>query len=66
MYKIPLIGSQCDRVGVILQHMEKRTRPFFDRFTATQDRPLSFQVVTMVLVSIILLLALSCLIARLF
>ena len=46
--------------------MEKRTRPFFDRFTATQDRPLTFQITTIVLVSLILLLAISCLIARLF
>jgi hypothetical protein len=46
--------------------MEKRTRPFFDRFTATQDRPLTFQVVTIVLVLLILMLAITCFIARLF
>jgi hypothetical protein len=44
--------------------MEKRTRPFFDRFTATQDRPLPFQITTIVLVLLILLLAITCLIIR--
>lgn len=34
--------------------MEKRTSPFFDRFTATQGRPRTFQVVTIIIVLLIL------------
>lgn len=34
--------------------MEKRTQPFLDRFTATQDRPLTFQVITIILVLLFL------------
>lgn len=34
--------------------MEKRTQPFFDKFTATQGRPRTFQVVTILIVLLIL------------
>lgn len=34
--------------------MEKRTQPFFDRFTATQGRPRTFRVVTIIIVLLIL------------
>ena len=36
--------------------MEKRTHSFFDRFTATQGRPRTFQVVTIIIVLLILVL----------
>lgn len=45
--------------------MEKRTPPFLDRFTATQDRPKTFQVITIILVLLILLSAATGIIARL-
>jgi hypothetical protein len=45
--------------------MEKRTQPFFDRFTATQDRPKTFQVFTIILFLLIVLSAATGIIARL-
>ena len=45
--------------------MEKRTPPFFDRFIATQDRPKTFQVFTIILVLLIVLSAATGFIARL-
>lgn len=34
--------------------MEKRTQHFFDKFTATQGRPRTFQIVTILIVVLIL------------
>ena len=45
--------------------MEKRTQPFLDRFTATQNRPKTFQVFTIILFLLILISAATGIIARL-
>lgn len=37
--------------------MDKPSQPFFDRFTATQDRPRAFQILTIILVLMFLLVA---------
>lgn len=46
--------------------MEKRTQPFLDRFTATQGRPRTFQVVTVIIVLFILTLAITGIVRLLF